>query len=1141
MAHTSEYEIEDIFIDRLEGIGYKFIKLNNYDEVLANFREQLAKFNAKKLEEKGHTASFSDSEFNRIMIHVDNHSVYESAKVLRDKYDLQLDNGESVYIEFFSGDTDRNIYQVTHQVTMDKAHKDDVVYKNRYDVTVLINGLPLVQIELKRPGVEINEAINQINRYRKFSFKGIFRYLQLFVVSNSVQTKYFCNENEMLDGQYNPILKSLVFFWTDEKNTRINDLNTFTGEFFRKSAITEMLNKYMVIKTTEPVLMVMRPYQIYAVKAAKKRVLEVNQNGYVFACTGSGKTLTSFKLAQILRDEPMVDLVVFLIDRKDLDDQTIDEYNSFEKDCVDRTNSTAVLINMLKSSEKKMIVTTIQKMANAVKNPKYAAVMDAYKDKKVVFIIDECHRSQFGKMHSLIQKHFERANYIGFTGTPIFERNKGVDGRTTADVFYAGDKLDACLHKYMIKDAIADGNVLRFSVEYQSVVSAEEISINGIDPKQLDDPEYCRRHNIDIESLYHNDERISKIAKHIFEHHEQHAHPQGKDIYTALFAVDKIQTLGKYYDEFKKLNDVVPEDKKLKIAAVFSYQTNEDMDDGADEHSQELLERCMKDYKDLFGVEFTFGTFDAYRKDITRRLKQQDSPQIDILLVVNMFLTGFDAKPLNTLYLDKNLIWHSLVQAYSRTEMYMAEILENDGVTYEEAFADDDYRSVVEEWSLTKLGYVIRPENLFRNLIRKITKFESEADRFSVEDFEKAINDLVGSTMGHESNKAFDGLFNDMRLKDARLGESVADRTDMIGRVMVKVSDIDFDLQDSQFDVLGTAYMILIGLFASDAGKKGGEFFTPAGPSRLCATLASLGLDEAKTVGDCTCGSASMLLEVQKHLTTHKVGHFYGQELNATTYNLSRMNMIMHGVDWQNFDIYKGDTLKDDKYGYDLRLTVQVCNPPYSLKWSADKKFEDDPRYRGVGKLAPKSAADLAFVEHMIYHMDETDGRVAVLLPHGVLFRGGAEEAIRKYIIKDLNRLDAVIGLPANLFHGTGIPVCVLVLKSNRNGNSGNILFIDASKEFKPGKNQNILEQEHIDKIVDAYEKRAEIDKFAHKAYMSEIIENGYNLNIPRYVDTFEEEEPVDLDAVRNRIKTLDSETKAAIDKAESFMRELGL
>lgn len=490
----------------------------------------------------------------------------------------------------------------------------------------------------------------------------------------------------------------------------------------------------------------------------------------------------------------------------------------------------------------------------------------------------------------------------------------------------------------------------------------------------------------------------------------------------------------------------------------------------------------------------------------------------------------------------KNYILGVIFYRYlsERTELYMAEILENDGITYEDAFADEDYRPVVEEWSLSKLGYVIKPENLFRNLVRKITKFQDDADRFSVEDFEKAINDLVGSTMGHESNKAFDGLFSDMRLQDTRLGETVSERTDMISRVMVRVSDIDFDLQDSQFDVLGTAYMILIGLFASDAGKKGGEFFTPAGPSKLCATLASLGLDEAKTVGDCTCGSASMLLEVQKHLTTHTVGHFYGQEKNATTYNLSRMNMIMHGVDWQNFDIYKGDTLIDDKYG-DVKMTVQVCNPPYSLKWSSDKKFEDDPRYSGVGKLAPKSAADLAFVEHMIYHMDDEDGRVAVLLPHGVLFRGGAEEAIRKYIIKDLNRLDAVIGLPANLFHGTGIPVCVLVLKSKRNGNSDNVMFIDASKEFKPGKNQNTLEQEHIDKIVDAYVQREEIEKFAHKAKMSEIIENDYNLNIPRYVDTFEEEEPVDLVAVKAEIQKLDTETKAAIDKAESMMRLLGL
>lgn len=257
----------------------------NYDDVVANFREQLTAFNARKLVEAKGKAALSDAEFGRVMIHVDNKSVYESAKILRDKYVLALDNGKTVYLDFFSSDTDRNIYQVTHQVTMDKEHKDDVAYKNRYDVTILINGLPVVQVELKRPGVEINEAINQINRYRKFSFKGLFRYLQLFVVSNSVQTKYFCNENEMDGGSYNPILKSLVFFWTDDKNKRINKLDEFTADFLRRSTITEMLDKYMVIKTTEPVLMVMRPYQIYAVKAAKRRVLESNQNGYVFACT----------------------------------------------------------------------------------------------------------------------------------------------------------------------------------------------------------------------------------------------------------------------------------------------------------------------------------------------------------------------------------------------------------------------------------------------------------------------------------------------------------------------------------------------------------------------------------------------------------------------------------------------------------------------------------------------------------------------------------------------------------------------------------------------------------------------------------------------------------------------------------------
>ena len=413
--------------------------------------------------------------------------------------------------------------------------------------------------------------------------------------------------------------------------------------------------------------MVMRPYQIYAVKAAKRRILQENQNGYVFACTGSGKTLTSFKLAQLLRDEPTIDKVIFLIDRKDLDDQTVDEYNSFEKDCVDNSNSTYVLTKQLEQEDKKLIVTTIQKMANAVKSQRYAKLMDSYRDKKVIFIIDECHRSQFGKMHGDIEKHFVNANYIGFTGTPIFEENKGTAKRTTADLFSAGEKMDPCLHKYMIKDAIADGNVLRFSVEYQRTIFAHQIALKSIDPEQLDDPEYCKRHNIDIDGLYHHDERIRRVAKHIFEHHDQHVHPQGKDIYTALFAVDSIKTLGQYYDIFKELNETRDVDKRYKVAAIFSYGANEDMDGVGDEHSAELLTRIMKDYNDLYGTAFDLDTFDGYRKDITKRMKQKDLPQVDILLVVNMMLTGFDAKPLNTLYLDKNLVWHTLVQAYSRT------------------------------------------------------------------------------------------------------------------------------------------------------------------------------------------------------------------------------------------------------------------------------------------------------------------------------------------------------------------------------------------------------------------------------------------------------------------------------------------
>ncbi len=491
----------------------------------------------------------------------------------------------------------------------------------------------------------------------------------------------------------------------------------------------------------------------------------------------------------------------------------------------------------------------------------------------------------------------------------------------------------------------------------------------------------------------------------------------------------------------------------------------------------------------------------------------------------------------------RNYILGTIFYRYlsERTELYMEDILKNDNISYEQAFSDEKYRPVVEDWSLEHLGYVIKPENLFRELNRRIIRPENDADKFSIEDYERAVNELTGSTLGHKSEAAFSGLFDDMRLQDTRLGDTVSERTDKIGKVIAKIDEINMDLQDQEFDVLGTAYMILIGLFQSGAGKKGGEFFTPVGPSTLCATLASLGLDEARTVGDCTCGSGSMLLDVRKHLTTGRVGHFYGQENNPTTYNLARMNMLMHGVDYQNFSLYKGDTLTNDMYGDDLKLTVQVCNPPYSLKWDTKAEYLDDPRYSGVDKLAPKSHADFAFLQHMVYHMDEADGRVAVLLPHGVLFRGGAEEDIRKWLICSINRLDAVIGLPANLFHGTSIPVCILVLKSKRNGNSDNILFIDASNDFIKGKNQNELAPEHIEKIIDAYKRRENIEKYAHIATMDEIKANDYNLNIPRYVDTSETEEEIDLSAVTESIKDIDKEISSVAAELKKSFDELGI
>lgn len=659
----SEYEVESLYIDRLSELGYEYIELKNYDDVCENFCEQFCKLNSRVLIEGKGVASLSASEFDRVMIRLENHTIYESARILREKWVLELDNGKSIYVEFFTEDTSRNIYQVSHQITMDPAHKGDVLYKNRYDVTIFINGLPLVQTELKRPGIEINEAVNQINRYRRFSFRGVFRFIQVFVISNSTMTKYCANINENDPfGHKQDILKSLTFFWTDENNVRINKLMDFTNAFLTRTHLTEMLSKYFVLKDTEPILMVMRPYQVFAVKRAFDRIISANVNGYVFHTTGSGKTLTSYKLASLLRDDRRIDKVFFLIDRNDLDDQTVDEYNSFEAGCVDQTDSTSNLVKNLQDSSKTLIITTIQKMATALRSEKYTVIMDTLKSRKCVFIIDECHRSQFGKMHAQIRKHFENSNFIGFTGTPIFAENKGPQGRTTADIFYAGQQMSPCIHKYMIKEAIADGNVLRFSVEFMRTISIYGIKDPKIDVNSLGDAEYCKRHRIDLDDLYHSDERIAAVSEDILSQLWQHTRLENNSVYTAIFAIDKIDTLVKYYNYMKAHNP-----KGYRIAAIFTYQANQDMEESPDKHAAEHLSACMKDYNEMFGTDYDLTKFDAYRKDISRRMKQKDVPQVDLLLVVNMFLTGFDSKPTNTLFLDKNLVWHTLVQAYSRT------------------------------------------------------------------------------------------------------------------------------------------------------------------------------------------------------------------------------------------------------------------------------------------------------------------------------------------------------------------------------------------------------------------------------------------------------------------------------------------
>ncbi|MCM1440672.1 MAG: type I restriction endonuclease subunit R [Roseburia sp.] len=625
MSYQSEAELEQQLIEQLKGQNYSVVTIPDYQSLVENFKVQFEKFNAEKLD-----TPLSDKEWERIFNHLNGKSIFESAKILRDKYVLERDDGTKPYLLFLNEDPTKNVYQVSHQTTVIGK------YTNRYDVTLLVNGLPLVQIELKRRGVDIKEAVNQIMRYRKHSYTGLYHYIQMFVVSNGMDTKYFANSDK-------DILFSHTFFWTDEDNIRITNLKDFSVAFLARDHIIKMLTKFTILNDTDKIMMVMRPYQVYATEALIRQATLTNRNAYIWHTTGAGKTLTAFKTAQILATNPVIKKVIFLVDRKDLDTQTMEEFNKFEAGSVDATDRTDILVKQMKDKNRQLIITTIQKMSNAVKNARYASVMDAYKDQKIVFIIDECHRSQFGDMHKDIVRHFTKAQFFGFTGTPRFEINGKVEGKVTQTT----EKLfGECLHSYLIKDAIFDNNVLGFHVEYISTMKGA-----------YDETDSTMTEAIDVGELFMADERMTNIANHIVQNHK--AKTRNRQ-YTAIFAVASIPMLVKYYGIFKSINH------DLNISGIFSYGANEDYE-GHDEHSRDALERIIKDYNEMYNTNFSTDTFAAYHKDISDRVKGKKTKQLDILLVVNMFLTGFDSKPLSVLYVDKDMMYHDLLQAYSRT------------------------------------------------------------------------------------------------------------------------------------------------------------------------------------------------------------------------------------------------------------------------------------------------------------------------------------------------------------------------------------------------------------------------------------------------------------------------------------------
>lgn len=709
-AYQSEAELEKEFIRLLQEQSYEYVDIHCNDDLVKNLRKQLEKVNSY---------TFTDDEWDRFykgVIANPNDEIKEKTRLIQEDYiqPLRRDDGSTKNIRLIDKkNIHNNVLQVINQYVVTSGRHD-----NRYDVTVLVNGLPLVHIELKRRGVSIREAFNQINRYERDSFwadDGLYNFVQIFVISNGTETKYYSNttryqhikdEVSRLHRAKTSNTFEFTSYWADANNKIIPDLVDFTRTFFSKHTLLNILTKYCVF-TAEELLLVMRPYQIVATERILNRI-EIAHNykkygtiaagGYIWHTTGSGKTLTSFKAARLATELEYIDKVLFVVDRKDLDYQTMREYDRFEKGAANSNKSTAILKKQLEDPNCKIIITTIQKLSVFIdKNPKHEAF-----NKNTVIIFDECHRSQFGEMHEAIVKNFKKYHIFGFTGTPIFAVNSNASNnpnlKTTEQAF--GDKL----HTYTIVDAINDDNVLPFKVDYIKTIDL---------PEDIEDEDV---YDIDREQVYADPRRIEQVVDYIIKHFDQktyrneksYKHTQVENVseivstrdrlnareqkavahisgFNSIFAVSSIDVAKRYYSEFKKQMSELPDRKKLKVGLIYSYGANEEETDGIldeensedttslDQSSRDFLEGAIKDYNEMFSTNYDTSSdkFQNYYKDVSLRMKNKE---LDLLIVVNMFLTGFDATTLNTLWVDKNLKMHGLVQAYSRTNRILNSI-----------------------------------------------------------------------------------------------------------------------------------------------------------------------------------------------------------------------------------------------------------------------------------------------------------------------------------------------------------------------------------------------------------------------------------------------------------------------------------